>query len=270
MKLDLEDRIVPATSSQGSLFMTMAITAVIALVVAFVALPELRDFARQEAYAAASLAGLAPADNGFGAVYKKLGMAPLPSGLAASYKISPNLAKLAEEPCDKQAIFALGEALVANHEERNAVAAYMGFAGACPNGEGDLYRAAQILFQLGDSEKVVATTSELILKSPGVPDYRYLRGRALAGLKRYDDALADYASTIRLQHDPRTLRDGVFTEMANIFLASGRPCEAAATIAAWIALVPATRNTPAVRSMIEEYKAHGCREPTPSSDLNKL
>jgi tetratricopeptide (TPR) repeat protein len=270
MKLDLEDRIVPATSSHSNLFMTLALTAFIAAVVALIALPEFRDFARQEAYAAASLAGFAPADNGFGAVYKKLGMAPLPAGLAASSKISPNLAKLAEEPCDKKAIFALGEALTADHEERNAANAYAGFAAACPDGEGEQYRAAQILFQLGDSEKVIAMASELILKSPGIPEYRYLRGKALAGLKRYDDALVDYASTIRLEHNPGTLRQAVFTEMANLFLASGRPCEAAATIAAWIVIAPATRNTPAARTMIEEYKAHGCRQPTAPSDLNKL
>jgi tetratricopeptide (TPR) repeat protein len=270
MKVNPEDRIVPATPSRSRLFTTLALTAVVTFVGAWIALPEFQDFARQEIYGAARLIGVALPEDSFAPVYKRLGMTPLAGGLAASSKISDSLTKLAEEPCDKKAIFALGEALIANHEERNAANAYSGFAGACSNGEGEHYRAAQILFQLGDNEKVVALTDALILKNPTAPDYRYLRGRALAGLKRYDEALVDYASTIKLQSNPLNLRDAVFTEMANIFLADGRPCEAAATISAWIALNPDMRNTTASRKLIEDYKAQGCREPSPQSDSNRL
>src|ERR1700739_9807 len=134
MKLDPEDRIVPATSSRSHLFLTLALTALIGAVAAWLPLPELRDFAREEAYRIASVAGLAPADNGFASVYERLGMAPLAAGLATLPKISRQLAKRAQEPCDKKAIFALGEALVAEHEERSAANAYAGFAAACPNG----------------------------------------------------------------------------------------------------------------------------------------
>jgi tetratricopeptide (TPR) repeat protein len=270
MKLDREDRIAPAASSPNHALITAALTAAIAAVVAFIAFPELRDYAWRQTHRVASSVGLVPADNEFAGVYKKLSMAPLPADLAASSRISPHLAKLATEPCDKKSIFALGEALIVEHEERGAANAYLGFAAACPNGEGEEYRAAQILFQLGDNEKVITIASGLVLISPGIADYRYLRGKAMAGVKRYDEALADYASTIKLSNAPHNLREGVFTEMANIYLSIGKPCEAAATILAWVAIAPTTRNTPAIHTMIEEYKAQGCQQNAAPPDLDKL
>ena len=57
--------------------------------------------------------------------------------------------------------------------------------------------------------------------------------------------------------------------MANIFLATGEPCKAAETILAWIAIAPATRNTPAARKVVDEYAAQGCARDA-RSDQNKL
>src|SRR5215831_19113172 len=117
---------------------------------------------------------------------------PLPAKVLASSKVSSGLARLAREPCDKAAIFAFGEALFAAHEERTAAEAYVAFANACPNSEGEENRAAQILFQLGDSEHVIPLTDNLIAKNPVVANYRYLRGKALANVKRYAEAVDDY------------------------------------------------------------------------------
>jgi tetratricopeptide (TPR) repeat protein len=270
MQLDREDRISPATSSESGVLRIGAFILIVAVGAAFVATPTLRDDARREVYRAAGLVGIAPTDSEFSDVYKRLGIAPLPAGLAASSKISSNLAKLAQEPCNTKAVYALGAALVADGQERIAANAHLGFAAACRNSEGDEYRAAQILLQLGDNEKVITITSGLILKNPVVANYRYLRGKAMAGAKRYADALADYMSTIELQNDPRKVNDRVFIEMANIYLAAGKPCEAATTILAWVALAPQTRNTRQARKMFEEYAAQGCRKEEAPTDLKKL
>jgi tetratricopeptide (TPR) repeat protein len=270
MKLDLEDRIVSATSSESRPFLAATLTILVVAGLAFAASPDLRDFARRKAYAVASLVGVAPTDDEFAEVYKRLGIAPLPADARASAKISSNLAKLAGEPCDKKAVSALAEALAAGGKERIAANAYLGFSAACPGGESEEYRAAQFLLQLGDNERVISIASALILKNPGVANYRYLRGKAMAGAKRYDEALADYMSTIELQTDPRNLADRVFVEMANIYLATGKPCDAATTILAWVALAPAKRDTPKARKMVEEYAAQGCRPKASPPDLKKL
>jgi tetratricopeptide (TPR) repeat protein len=249
------------------------IASVIAVIVAGLALlasPELRDHAWRAAYSAASLFGVKAPDDEFADLYKRLGIAPLPAGLAASGKISSGLAKLAREPCDKAAIFALGEALAAKGEARVAAEAYLGFAAGCPNGEGEEHRAGQLLLNLDDNDRVISIADALILKNPSVANYRYLRGKALAGAKRYQEALADYASTIELQNNRHDVNERVFTEMANIYAQIGKPCDAALTILAWVVLDPKTRNTPKARKLVQEFIAQGCQQGAAASELKKL
>src|SRR5262249_22872694 len=142
--------------------------------------------------------GLRPFDGEHSAAYKHLGLPRLSAKVLASSKVSSGLARLAREPCDKAAIFTFGEALLATHEERTAANAYLAFSENCPNGEGEKNRAAQIFFQLGYSEQVIEITDSLIAKNPAVANYRYLRGKALANVKRYAEAVDDYKSTIQL------------------------------------------------------------------------
>ena len=270
MKLEREDRIVPPAKSDNGLFLSVALALVIAGAVALVALPELRETARRAGFSAAALIGLKPPPDAFAPAYQRLGLEPLPVPLAVSPKISSSLEKLTSEPCDKEAIFALGEALTAEHEKRLAADAYSGFAAACPNGEGEKYRAALLLQQLGDSDRTIALASALIEHDPSVANYRYLRGKALAGAKRYADALADYRSTIQLQKNPRDVGEWVFTEMAEIYAALGKPCEAALTILAYVAIDPASRNTPKAHKLVAEYSARGCDQNAAQPDLKNL
>jgi tetratricopeptide (TPR) repeat protein len=270
MKFADEDRPVRALTSDGRPFLSATLAIAVACGVAFAALPELRDYAKRLAFVAGDVVGIRPWEDEYSAAYKRLGIARLSAELIASSKISSSLARLAREPCDKAAMFAFGEALLAAHEGRVAADAYFAFAAGCPNSEGEQNRAAQILFQLGDSEKVIAITNELITKYPTVSSYRYLRGRALANMKRYAEALDDYKSTIELQKEPRDVGEWVFIEMANIYVAIGRPCDAAATIFAWAAIDPSARNTLKARKMVAEYSAKGCPQNPSPRDLRKL
>ena len=265
MQLDSQQRTSPAPRPESRVFAIATVIAVLVAGLALVAIPELRDPATRLGRSAASLVGVAAPVGDFTEVYTRLGIAPLPASVAASDRIAANLAILAREPCDGKAIAALGEALVKQRAERSAAEALLGFAQACPNGDGARFRAAQILYTLGDNAKVVTILDPLIAKTPGVVNYHYLRGQALAAAERYREALADYASTIELQKNPASLYEKVFREMANIFLATGEPCKAAETILAWIAIAPATRNTPAARKTVDEYAAQGCRPAAPSN-----
>src|SRR5262249_36760036 len=140
----------------------------------------------------------------------------------------------------------------------------------CPNGDGEQYRAAEILFLLGDLDKVIATADALVARNPAIGPYRYLRGKALANAKRYAEAVEDYKSTIELQKNPRDIGEWVFVEMANIYAAMDRPCDAATTILAWVTIDPSARDTMKARKMVEAYSAKGCVRDRPPADVKKL
>jgi len=88
--------------------------------------------------------------------------------------------------------------------------------------------------------------------------------------KRYAEAVDDYKSTIELQKAPRDVGEWVFVELANIYAAIGRPCDAAVTILAWAAIDPSVRNTLKTRKMVEEYSAKGCAQNPAPTDIKKL
>lgn len=276
MKLDAEDRLASGLESESRWPWFAAVAVVAAcLAGAVAAYPPARDYVKGLLFGVEQPVTLRqpvqPAANDrYSAVYQRLGMAPLPANLLASSQISSGLTQLAREPCDKTAIFAFGEALASAKELRRAADAYAGFAATCPNGDGEQYRAADLLFLLGDTGKVIATLDPLITRNPAIGAYRYLRGRALADAKRYPEAVEDYKSTIELQKNPRDIGEWVFLELANIYAAMGRPCEAMTVILAWIAIDPSVRNTPTARKKAEAYSPTGCAQRQPPTDLKKL
>lgn len=213
---------------------------------------------------------MGPSEEPYAAAYARLGISHLSASLLSSAKIASSLTRLSQEPCDKRAIFAFGEALAAADENRLAAQAYLGFGAGCPNGEGERYRAAGILFDLGDNDKVVAITESLITANPTNGHYHYLRGRAFASMKRYPEAIADYKNTIGLMKNVRDVGEWVFIEMANLYAAMDRPCDAASAIMAFVAADPTNRNTGQARKMIEVYSAKGCAQKLAPMDLRKL
>ena len=100
--------------------------------------------------------------------------------------------------------------------------------------------------------------------------YHCLRGKALASARRYAEAVEDYKSTIELYKNPSDIGEWVFVEMANIYAAMNRPCDAATTILAWVAIDPSQRDTMNARKMVEAYSAKGCAPDRPAADVKKL
>ena len=166
------------------------------------------------AYSAAGLAGVASRWTPLRRPISALGSASARVAACLS-KSSAGLEKLTREPCDKEAMFALGESLWRS-TKAGCGRRLFGFFRRMPNGEGGKYRAAQLLLQLGDSERTVALPNSFIEQHPDVANYRYLRGKALFGAKRYADALADYRSTIQLaKESARRRRMGVHRNAAD-------------------------------------------------------
>jgi tetratricopeptide (TPR) repeat protein len=253
------------------------VTAAVASAVLFATIPEVRDEmkrlaeeAKRLAFVAAAAVGIGPPEEPYAAAYARLGIPRLSASLLASSKISSSLERLSHEPCDKKAIYAFSEALVDVDEGRIAAQAYLGFGAGCPNGEGDRYRAAELLFNLGDDEKVIEVLAPLIAATPTLGHLHYLRGKALGRLKRYPEAIEDYKITIGLTKNIRDVGEWVFVEMANLYAAMDRPCDAASAIMAFVALDPASRNTGQASKMIEVYSARGCVKKLAPMQLRKL
>ena len=203
------------------------------------------------------VAAKAHADSEFTALYKRLRIAPLPTKLESQPDINRGLSLLSREPCDKRAIFSVGEGLLKSGNDRMAADSYLGFAATCPNGEGEKYRAAGILFQIADYGQVIGIMTDLIAVRPESGTYRYLRARSLIGAKRYDKALTDYANTIELQHDQRQIGEWVFIEMSAAYAALKQYCLAITPIQTWVAIDPSNRDTPKARKLILDYSRQG-------------
>jgi tetratricopeptide (TPR) repeat protein len=259
MKVDREDRIGPAPAREGSRVGLLLTAAVCAAGFGALAIPSWGDLAQRGFRAAEQAVGLAPSQDAFAAVYQRLGVSSLPARAFASGDVAASLARLSRDPCDRGAIAALGGALVAAGETRLAAESLSGFARSCANAGGEGYQAGQLFLELGDAQKAVAAADALLGKNPAEPSFHYLRGKALSASGRGEEAVAEYKNAIALSRSPRDVGEWVFVELANLFATLGRPCEAAQTIVAWVAIDPAARDTLRARKLIADYSAGGCR-----------
>ena len=193
----------------------------------------------------------------FASLYKRLGIAPFPARLERVAEVNHWLIRLRQEPCDKQAISNLGRALKESGNTRLQANAYLGYAATCGNGEGEKYAAAEILYGLADYEQVIMVMTDMVAAKPANAYYRYLRGAAFKDSKRYNEALTDYANTIELFDNRRNIGEWVFLEMSAAYAALKQYCAAITPIQTWVAIDPASRDTPRTRKLILDYSKQG-------------
>jgi tetratricopeptide (TPR) repeat protein len=258
MKVDREDRIGPAPARDGSRVRLPLVAAACAAAFAALMIPSSRDLLARGFYAAEQAVGLAPSQEAYAALYRRLGLSPLPAQAFASGEVAASLARLSRDSCDRAAVAALGRGLAAAGETRLAAESLSGFARSCANADGEGYRAAQLFLQVGDAEKAAAAADALVAKNPAEPNFHYLRAKALSALGRGEEAVGEYRNAIALSRSPREVGEWVFVELANLFATLGRPCDAARTILAWVAIDPAARDTLRARKLIADYSAGGC------------
>jgi aspartyl protease family protein len=190
-------------------------------------------------------------------VYKKLKIAPLSDNLASLPEISVALKDLIESLCDKTAIYRLSNALLNNSERRTSANALLGFADACPNSEGEQFGAASVLFNMGDYAAVVPVLDKLLSARPDVDSYYYLRGRSLAALGRYEEAIQDLSTTISLQDDLKLVNSMPFLSWAEAYSAASKHCQAMSAIQTYVYSETSTRDTAQTRKLIADYAAKG-------------
>jgi aspartyl protease family protein len=193
----------------------------------------------------------------FSALYQKYGMTPLDAAATNDRKLSSELAVLQKEPCDKQAIFQASIALENSGATRASAEMLKGFAGACPDSDGELYHASELYYLLGDYDTAVKISSDIIDYKPDAQDVYFIRAKAEQGLKRYAAAIEDYATLIRLVSDTKSIVSEVFTRMSDSYEKLGRPCEAIGPLQTYIALDSQIRSTPPLLRRIATLAAEG-------------
>jgi tetratricopeptide (TPR) repeat protein len=266
MQVEPEQRVVPAPASSdwaGRIILT-ALAGVIAIVIlAFI----FQDRASRWFYSVEEAVGLAPSQEQFVGTYRRLGISSLPPRLFAQERISRSLTRLSQEACDRQAAGALAGALATGGEQRLAASALMGFSLSCPGSENEQAAAGQLFLKLGDTEQALAVANAITMARPEIANFHYLRGKALVAAGHGTEAISEYKSTIDLSASPKQVGEWVFLELADIYAALDRPCDAAQTIASWVAIDPAIRNTARAHKLVETYAARGCViNPKPNSN----
>jgi clan AA aspartic protease (TIGR02281 family) len=196
-------------------------------------------------------------DDRFASLYQKYGMTPLGAKLADVAGVKSSLASLQKEPCDKHVIFLADRSL--ENLRANCAAAEMlkGFADVCPDSSGELYRASELYYLLGDYDTAVKLSSDVINQQPDAQNSYFVRAKSEQGLKQYAAAVDDYATLIRLVPNTKSIVSEVFTRMSDSYEKLDRPCEAIVPLQTYIALDSEGRSTPPLLKRIAALAAKG-------------
>jgi aspartyl protease family protein len=199
----------------------------------------------------------AKAESRFSGLYQRYGVAPLPVGVESGAKLSALLASLQKEPCDKQTVFQASIALEERRETRAAADLLNGFADSCPESTAERGRAGELYYLLGDYEKAIKLSSDVIGRRPEVQKPYVIRARSEQALKRYAAAIDDYTTLISLMPDAKLIVSEVFTSLSDGYEKLDRPCEAIGPIQTYIALDSEKRSTPSLLRRIAALAAKG-------------
>ncbi|MGJ4887270.1 TIGR02281 family clan AA aspartic protease [Bradyrhizobium sp. HKCCYLRH3099] len=179
----------------------------------------------------------------FTGLYQRYGLAPLPPGIESGAKLNGLLAMLQKEPCDKQTVFQASVALEERRETRAAADLLNGFSDSCPESTAERGRAGELYYLLGDYEKAIRLSSDVIGRRPEVQKPYVIRARSEQALKRYAASIDDYTTLISLMPDAKLIVSDVFTSMSDSYEKLDRPCEAIGPIQTYIALDSEKRST---------------------------
>jgi clan AA aspartic protease (TIGR02281 family) len=196
-------------------------------------------------------------DTQFTSLYARYDIRPLAAAIVANDKVNTGLTRLLQEPCARHAIFEASVGLENAGGMREAARLLRGFSAACPDSEGELYRSAELYYLAGDQDAAIEQANAFVRLRPDSTNIFYLRGRAFQAEKRYEEALADYATAVRLAPDLKLVVAEVFMRMSATYEALDRNCEAMMPIQLYIAAGGDARSTPALRNRLGELSRKG-------------
>lgn len=192
----------------------------------------------------------------FTKLYAKFNIPALPDEVLDG-EVTESLNRLSHDPCDNTNIFSVGKRLIDDGERRLAADFYFGASRAC---DGDQYterEAAGLYNALKDYPRAYALFSDLTERFPQNDIDWYSRGKVEAAMNRTDDALISYQKAIDLTQNKANLGAWVFEEMAALYAAQGRFCEALSPIETYISLGDADRANERTNQILDDYTQKG-------------
>jgi aspartyl protease family protein len=193
----------------------------------------------------------------FSSTYARLGIAPLPVNVELETEISERLEQLGREPCYKDGMLGFADALVAAGYPREADTGLLSFAKRCGDSDAILLRRHQALLKASDFTNALGIANDLVASDPVKATYRYARAQTYEQLKDFESALHDYIVSVQLLGTPSRVAGFHFYDIARMYAALGRFCDAIAAVETFVAFSPAARRTQQSVSMILEYSKKG-------------
>jgi clan AA aspartic protease (TIGR02281 family) len=181
----------------------------------------------------------------------------LPMTVAGVDPVKGPLEELGREPCDREAITALGQALERIGRKRDAASAYASFSGACGGHAPSLRAAANILLALSDYTGATAIASDLIKLEPREDGNYYLRAVAYDRAGMAKKAIDDYATAIELFGNKVNIGSDSYLAIARNHEKLGQYCDAALSIESWVALNPERNDSSRMQAIIADDTAKG-------------
>jgi clan AA aspartic protease (TIGR02281 family) len=193
-----------------------------------------------------------------GATQERLGIS-LPDMVGGAFSVRSALDQLTREVCDQKAIFALGAALEKAGYRRESANAHIGFSKTCKGYAPSLRRAINVLLELSDYAAAIGVSTELVALEPLHDNGYFLRAVAHDRGGDAKKAIDDYITATQLYPDKDTIANASYFSMARLHDKLGQPCDAAASIASWVALNP-RNDSSQTRTAIAGFAAKGnCR-----------
>ena len=193
----------------------------------------------------------------YAATFERLKMKPLRPAAVGSQKVLTALSDIDSTPCDRTVIFRLSEGLLEAGEKRAAAESLLGFAGACPNSEGELFGGGRVLFTMGEYAAALPVFDKLVAMKPDGGQYYFTRGQVQSYLGKNLDAISDFSSAMALVDNQADVSSKVFTDLATAYSGIGRHCEAMSTIQAFVFADAFKRDIAATRKLISDYAQKG-------------
>jgi aspartyl protease family protein len=169
------------------------------------------------------------------------------------------LGQLSREPCYRDAIIGLSDALLGSGYPRESATILVAFAKQCGGAENAsiLIRAYTSFKKISDFSAALRIADQLVNYNPADAQYRYSRGATYEQLKNYSGALNDYIAALQLLGDPSKIAGSQFYDISSMYAALGRYCDAIAPIETFISFNPAQRRTAQTTKLISEYAKKG-------------
>jgi aspartyl protease family protein len=181
----------------------------------------------------------------------------MPEGFTPSATVVRYLDQLFREPCDREAIKPLAEAIESAGYPRESARSLELFAVRC-QATAELLEPAYMSYQrLSDYKAAVRVATELIRLDPAYTRWPFLRAQAYEHMKDYRNALNDYVTALQLFTTTSNVAALDFYRVSRMLDAVGKPCEAITPLETYISFDPANRRTDQLKNIISAFSAKG-------------